>query len=335
MVELDDEDLTQLKGIGPKAAEKLRSKDIFRQSQVALLSPTFLAEVLGVTRVKARDIINEAKNRLLEVALQSKTAKEVKEYMDKVVKRIPTGSIALDKILGGGVPTSAITMFFGTFASGKTQICHQLVVSCKKYLGRAVAWISTEAMTFIPDRILQIAEAQGVEIDLEKDIPIVLTPDIVYNTQRQKLAYELIQKRIEKGLDIGLIVIDSFNARFRSEYVGREVLTPRSGEMSAHLGQLQFLASKYNLAVVLTGQVMGIPDASGQLDAKKRYAIDHALVGGTVLQHSCTFLVALDRVSAADKTWKAITVDIPGPRDEAMFRIDELGVRDISKRGKI
>ena len=44
--------------------------------------------------------------------------------MEKSIKRITTGSIAFDTILGNGIESKSITEFFGEARSGKTQICH-------------------------------------------------------------------------------------------------------------------------------------------------------------------------------------------------------------------
>jgi len=47
-----------------------------------------------------------------------------KQEMEKSIKRITTGSIAFDTILGNGIESKSITEFFGEARSGKTQICH-------------------------------------------------------------------------------------------------------------------------------------------------------------------------------------------------------------------
>jgi len=45
--------------------------------------------------------------------------------------QITTGSGELDKLLGGGIETGAITELFGEFRTGKSQICHMLAVTCQ------------------------------------------------------------------------------------------------------------------------------------------------------------------------------------------------------------
>lgn len=49
----------------------------------------------------------------------------------KEIIYITTGSQELDKILHGGFETGSITEMFGEFRTGKTQLCHQIAVTCQ------------------------------------------------------------------------------------------------------------------------------------------------------------------------------------------------------------
>ena len=70
----------------------------------------------------------------------------------------------------GGIPTEAITMFKGEYASGKSQMANQLAINTLRILKRKVFWIETETGTFVPDRLLEMAKAVGYTIDIDKDI---------------------------------------------------------------------------------------------------------------------------------------------------------------------
>lgn len=80
--------------------------------------------------------------------------------------QISTGSKELDSLLDGGVETGSITELFGEFRTGKTQLCHQLCVTCQLPFnqgggeGKAL-YIDTEG-TFRPERCLAIAERYGL-----------------------------------------------------------------------------------------------------------------------------------------------------------------------------
>lgn len=80
--------------------------------------------------------------------------------------QLTTGSKELDKLLQGGIETGSITEMFGEFRTGKTQLCHQLAVTCQLPIdmgggeGKAL-YIDTEG-TFRPERLLAIAERYGL-----------------------------------------------------------------------------------------------------------------------------------------------------------------------------
>ena len=88
----------------------------------------------------------------LEVCLQSKAARPRRADV--------RGDSA------GGIETGSITEIYGEFRTGKSQICHQLAVTCqlpadmKGGEGKAM-FIDTEG-TFRPARILAVAERYGL-----------------------------------------------------------------------------------------------------------------------------------------------------------------------------
>ena len=323
MVELSD-----IKGIGEKGLELLMKHGIEEPEQLTIMRPEELKVYLECSLKKAMEVINDAKSKASPIQLM--TAQEIKDYRDKNIKKISTGAAGLDKILKGGVWTDAITILKGEYGSGKTQISHQLAVNLKRYYNRKTAWVETEPQTFFPERIQEIADAQGVKMDLSKDI-FVISSRFITNPISQYRAYEAIEKKISEGEDIGMIVVDSFIARFRTAFTGREMLPDRSWEVGKHIGFLEYLASKYNIAIVLTVQVMGIPDAGAQLGVIKKEGTRDKATGGKLLEHSGTFWISLEQVSNNDKTWRAIVFDAPVPREEAIFRIDSSGIRDATK----
>lgn len=101
---------------------------------------------------------------------------------------LSTGSTALDELLKGeadplalliefalmqslarigGFETGSITEIFGEFRTGKTQLCHQLCVTCQLPVDRGggegkALFIDTEG-TFRPQRLIAIAERYGLD----------------------------------------------------------------------------------------------------------------------------------------------------------------------------
>lgn len=319
--------LEDIKGLGESKAEKLREAGIKTIEKLSISSHIKVSNILGCSTKLAKKIIDNAKE-LVEGQIVISTAKQILEERKKTIQRIPTGSTALDNILGGGIETNAITGFTGQFATGKTQTCYSLVCNCKKYLNRKSAWIETEPQTYRSERILEIAKNRGINLDLNNDV-LVIESKYINSCDSQYKAYELIEKTIIKGNDIGLLVIDSFNAQFRTSYSGREMLPERSQDVAHHIGFLQYLASKYNMAIVLTVQVMGVPDSKMQLGALKKMGIRQMPVGPHILKHAVNYWISLDQVSSTDRTWKAIICDGPVPRSDCLFRIDSNGISDV------
>ncbi len=304
-----------LPGVGPATAEKLMAAGYNTLESIAVASPMELAEVAGIGETQAMKIINAARNAL---KMDWLTGKDILEKRSEVGK-ITTMSSNLDNLLGGGVETQAITEFYGKFGSGKTQICHQLAVDVqlpleKGGLDGAALYIDTEN-TFRPERISVMAEALGM------DPETVLSNIYVgraYNSDHQMLLVEKAREIIPEK-NIKLIIVDSLTAHFRAEYVGRGKLAERQQKLNRHIHALQQLADAYNVAVVVTNQVMAKPDIL--------FGDPTEPVGGHVLAHAATYRVYL-RKSKGDKRIARL-VDSPHlPEQEVVFSIKREGIRD-------
>ena len=326
--DLKDHPLCTVKGIGSVTAGKLLENKIETMEQLAICRPEEIKSYLNITLKAAKDIVNSAKSIALDKAITISTMADTIKHFKEVVQRIPTGSNKFDLIMKGGIPTEAITMVKGPYATGKSQLGCQLLVNCLKYLKRKVAWIETESSTFSPDRVLEMAKAIGLSIDLENDI-IIIGSQNISTPYSLMLAIERLAIEIEKkNLDIGLIVIDSFTAPFRYFYTGREMLPDRDKEEGRQLGFLDHLAKKYNIAIFLTGQIMDIPDAGQQLGERVRSGHTHRIWGGNPITHGCTYLISLQQVAGVQ--WEGIVFDAPDvPRSSFRFKIIGAGIRDV------
>lgn len=216
------------------------------------------------------------------------TAYELYEKRRGGIRRISTGVKSLDELLGGGIETKAITELVGEFGSGKTQLCHQLSVMVqlpedKGGLKAKALYVDTEN-TFRPERIMQMAKYRG--LDPQEALKNILYAR-AYNSDHQMMIIEESKKIIEKE-NIGLIVIDSLVAHFRSEYPGRENLAERQQKLNHHIAQLLRIADIYNVAVVVTNQVVAQPDVFFGNPLKP--------AGGNVIAHGATYRVWLRKV---------------------------------------
>ncbi len=312
--------VADLPGVGPSTASKLIEAGFTSIEAIAVATPEELASVAGIPLATAYKIIRSAREFL---DIKFKTAKEVKQERLNV-RKITTGSKNLDELLGGGIETRTITEFFGEFGSGKTQIAHQLSVNVQLPMERGglstqdkvakAIYIDTEG-TFRWERIEQMAQGMGLDPDTVMD-------NIYYiraiNSDHQMAIVEELFSLVPKE-NIKLVVVDSVTSHFRAEYPGRENLAMRQQKLNKHLHQLSKLADVFNIAVIITNQVMARPDVF--------YGDPTMPVGGHVLAHAPGVRVQLKKSRGNKRI--ARVVDAPHlPEAETVFVITEWGIRD-------
>jgi len=315
--EKNEPTLTDLPGIGPAVSAKLDSAGIYDVMSLAVMTPSELSEVAGISAAVARKAIQAARN-MLDLGFMEGT-----EYAKRreSIFYITTGSKNFDTLLGGkGVESRSITEAFGAFASGKTQLGLTLAVNVQLPIekggvsGKSV-FIDTEG-TFRPSRIKQIAEK--LEANPEKVLKNIFVAR-AFNSDHQVLLLDKITEMIKKGEPIKLIVIDSLTAHFRAEFAGRGQLADRQQKLNRYIHQLMKLAEMHNLAVYITNQVMANP---AQLFGDPTTAI-----GGHIVGHASTYRIYLRKGKAGSRVAKMI--DSPNlPDNETVFNVTEAGVTD-------
>ena len=203
-----------------------------------------------------------------------------------------------------------------------TQLCHQLSVNVqlppeKGGLSGRALYVDSEG-TFRWERIE--AMARGVGIDPDKAMENIIYIRAI-NSDHQIAIIDEIMELIPKE-NIRLIVVDSVTGHFRAEYPGRENLAIRQQKLNRHLHQLNRIADMYDVAVVVTNQVMARPDVF--------YGDPTQAVGGHVLAHAPGVRVQLRRSRGNRRI--ARIVDAPHlPEGEAVFAITEVGIRDVEE----
>lgn len=307
--------LEDLPGVGAATAEKLRKAGYEDFEKIAASSQHELAEVAEIGVETAKKIINAARDAL-EMGFE--TADVIYERR-KSIGKITTGSKTLDGLLGGGVETMAITECFGKFSSGKSQIGFQLSVNVQLPkelggMGGSVLFIDTES-TFRPERVRQLAEAAGLNPDdALKNIYVAKA----VNSDHQIILAEKAEEMIKKH-NIKLIVVDSLTSHFRSDYVGRGCLGERQQKLNKHIHVFQKLADQFNIAIMVTNQVMDNPGIM--------FGDPTTPIGGHVLAHAATYRVYLRKGKEEKRI--ARLVDSPDlPEAECVFKVKPEGVRD-------
>ncbi|XP_054710485.1 meiotic recombination protein DMC1/LIM15 homolog [Uloborus diversus] len=315
-----DVDILQNHGINVADIKKLKTSGIFTIKGLQMTTKKKLNNIKGLSENKV-DKIREALSKLDSNIFM--TALDLCEKR-KFVFRIGTGSEELNKLLGGGIESMAITEVFGEFRTGKTQLSHTLCVTCqmpgeRNYSGGKVMFVDTEN-TFRPDRLKSIADR--FNLDHEAVLSNVLYVR-AFTSEHQMEVLDLVSAKFHEEAGVyKLLVIDSIMALFRVDYSGRGELADRQQKLAQMLSKLQKLSEEYNVAVFITNQMTSDPGAamSFQADPKKP-------IGGHILAHASTTRVALRKGKGELRIAKIY--DSPDmPENEATFSITEGGIAD-------
>ncbi len=310
--------IMSLSGVGKATAQKLIESGYTSLELIAVTPPRTLEEEANISSNLANKIVDAARQK---IGLGFISAREFLS-LRRNVKRLTTGSKSLDDLLGGGIETQAITEFYGEYRVGKTQIAFTIAITVqlpeeKGGLNGKCLFIDTEG-TFRPERIIPIAQRFGIDPDTALDNIIVAR---VFSTEQQIKAVRDARRIIQKE-NIKLIVEDSLTALFRSEYVGIDQLAVRQQKLNVHLHDLARLAWAFNIAVVVTNQVVANPASflGPQMSA----------IGGHIVAHHVTTRVNL-RKSRGDKRVARIEDSPCLPESECVFRIAYDGIRDLEE----
>ncbi|MEN3048216.1 MAG: DNA repair and recombination protein RadA [Candidatus Caldarchaeales archaeon] len=312
-------DISELPGVGPATAEKLREIGFSTVEALATATVSEL-EAAGIGEKKAQELIELARET---IEISWVTAKELIKYRSSI-GRITTGSRSLDALIGGGVETMSITEFFGEFGSGKSQLCHQLAVNVqlpeeRGGLNGAALYIDTEN-TFRIERIEAMAKNLGLEPDAALERIIYAE---AYNSDHQMLLLEKAD-RIIKENGVRLIIVDSLTAHFRSEYIGREMLAERQQKLNKHMHRLLRLARAFNAAAVVTNQVMARPDEFFS-------PMVVAPVGGHIVGHTSHTRLFVRKTAGKNLRIVRLVSSPYLPEGEVLIKITQNGIEDVEE----
>ncbi len=317
---MEDLRLDSLEGVGPVSTKKLADAGIHNIMDLIVRGPVEISEITGMGKDTSENIVNKAREHLVEGGLISKdfvSASEIYKRRQDIGK-ITTGTNCLDTLFDGGIETQALTEVYGEFGSGKTQLCLTMCVQVQKPkeeggLEGGAIYIDTEN-TFRPERIVSIANVNGMDPQKVLDNIIVAR---AYNSAHQTLILEEVGPIIEEN-NIKLIIVDSAVGLFRAEYLGRGTLSTRQQKLNHFVHLLSRIAETYNCAALATNQVMSSPDVF--------FGDPTRPIGGNVVAHTSTYRIYFKK---SGKKRIARMVDSPHhPEEEVIFALGEAGVMD-------
>jgi len=305
-----------LLGSSQATVDKLKAAGLVTLLQVAVTPPL---EIVAKTEIKTLDTAKKAWMSAQKALNIFRNAEELYlEQQAKKMQKLTTGVKTLDELIGGGYERGIITEIIGGFGSGKTQLCFMASVLAQLPedqggLDAKTLFFDTEE-TFMPERIIEIAEGQGLDPnETMRNITVVQ----VFNTEHLKVLIQNISEELQTG-NYGVLVVDSMIGHFRSEFFGRGTLANRQQILAGILGDILRTAKSFNLVTLLTNQV--IANVTG-------YGPKENPAGGNIMAHAGTIRLKLRTgrtniriAQLIDSSWL--------PPGEAPFKITEKGVED-------
>ena len=116
------------------------------------------------------------------------------------------------------------------------------------------------------------------------------------------------------------MIIDSIMSLHRAEFSGRGTLADRQQRLGKMLNKLRRCADIYDVAVIITNQVVSYPDGTHPgFDSMKA-------AGGNIIAHGSTYRIFLRK---SGKNRIATIFDSPcQPYEHVKFSISESGIQD-------
>jgi len=292
----------------------LRSVEEVQRASAAQLARGLRTDVHAVGRA-----LKELRDAIGSQAPQGKSALEMLRGARRDRRSVVTFCRALDEMLDGGVRLGAVTEFCGVPGCGKTQMCIQLCIDVTipeefAGLGSEALYIDTEG-SFAVERMYDMAEAivqnltkvvrgakegdeelrkkQEEAIKLVENDPLRLMEKVhvmrVYNQAEQIATVMKLDRFLSEHPAVKIVVIDSVAFHFRQDSTNSG---QRARALAAHAQNLNAMAAKHNVAVVVTNQ-MTVKFGNSTAEKDNSY---YAPALGESWSHAITNRILLERL---------------------------------------
>jgi DNA repair protein RadA len=307
----------ELPGVSKGTIEKLAKAGITTVESLAVTPPREVVTITGMGIETA-----EKATRIALGMVGGFISADVRLASESVKPKISLGCSSLDNLMEGGIATGEITELIGEFSSGKSQICFTLCATVQQppFNGEVVV-VDTEN-TAKPSRILEVCKTRGLGDDALTHVLIAKA----YNSDHETILIKSLPSLLTKNPKIRLVIVDSIIGHFREEYIGRGTLSDRQGRLASILGTLLRISQAFDVAVVITNQMMAVPDAMYGADPNKP-------AGGHIVAHAGTQRLRLRK--GKDNKRVAKLIDSPDKAmGEAAFMLTEAGVANTEEERK-
>ncbi len=163
-------------------------------------------------------------------------------------RTVLTGCSALDKLIGGGLPSDGISLVYGEAETGKSSLAIQCAVNCAR-AGLKAIFIDSDG-TFSSTRLSQIAYH-----DYERISPLII---LIKPTtfQEQVHALDHLENYITKK--VGLLAVDTITSLYRVELGGPKETFALNRELNRQIASLAEIATSRGVATLITSQVRSV-----------------------------------------------------------------------------
>jgi len=192
------------------------------------------------------------------------------------VNCIPTGSLQLDKILGGGIALGRVSEIYGVEGAGKTSLCLQLVAQCQSS-GGVVAYVDTE---------------NAVDLNYAKTLGVDVKHLIFSQPSSAEQALDIVEALV-KSNEVKLVISDSVAALAPQAELDGEMgdatigLTARL--MGKALRKITAAVNQANCAVVFINQLRSNIGGYGNPDTT---------TGGRALKYAASQRIEMRKTTA-------------------------------------
>ena len=173
-------------------------------------------------------------------------------------RKLSTGSKAFDKILFGGIPTSAVTDIFGGPATGKTQFAFQCSLMVALEGVRKSTDDSKPSVVFVdcsgsfrPERIVELMKTRDIANHERTVLDKISSIRVRSIAEQEEVSNRILSDSLFSKCQ--LVVVDDATVNFVSTLGGRdEELIERQYEIASYTRQLAYVAIEKDIAVILT-----------------------------------------------------------------------------------
>ena len=206
----------------------------------------------------------------------------------------------LDELLGGGLEIGSITEIYGEPGSGKTNFCLQASRECV-LSGKKVGYITAGSIS--SERLKQLCENDDC-----RNIPSEV---LFFNPSNYEEQEEILHEAL-KIKNLGLLVLDSFNAFYRLMVEDDETYANRS--LNRQITELQIAANENDISVIIAGQVY-----SAENDDVKPF-------GGRIIERMVKTILKFEKIRTGNRQATIIKHPSQPIGNKTIFSITAVGL---------